>query len=93
MIKKPFQKYVKVIDTESVDEQGRPRIVAYAKWDLSMLADRAVGHRGMRSSLGRNARHFRAGSIRTGFVSWASRNIIVGFFHGFAVLVELRAFC
>ncbi len=42
MIKKPFQKYVKVVDTESVDEQGRPRIVAYAKWDLSMLADRGA---------------------------------------------------
>lgn len=42
MIKKPFQKYVKVVDTESVDEQGRPRLVAYAKWDLSMLADRGA---------------------------------------------------
>ena len=40
MIKKPFQKYLKVVDTESIDEQGRPRIVAFAKWDLSKLSDR-----------------------------------------------------
>lgn len=40
LINKPFQKYVKVVDPESTDEQGRPRIVAYAKWDLSMLPDR-----------------------------------------------------
>ncbi|KAJ5098965.1 acetyltransferase [Penicillium argentinense] len=37
---KPFQKYVKVIDTESNDHHGRPRIAAYAKWDTSMPEDR-----------------------------------------------------
>jgi hypothetical protein len=40
MINKPFQKYIKVVDTQSTDEQGRPRLVAYAKWDLSKLSDR-----------------------------------------------------
>ncbi|OOQ83688.1 hypothetical protein PEBR_36034 [Penicillium brasilianum] len=40
MINKPFQKYLKVVDTEATDEQGRPRMVAYAKWDLSTLSDR-----------------------------------------------------
>ncbi|KAL4994035.1 acyl-CoA N-acyltransferase [Aspergillus recurvatus] len=34
---KPFQKYVKVVDTSAQDEYSRKceRIVAYAKWDLS----------------------------------------------------------
>ncbi|GLI74783.1 hypothetical protein PoHVEF18_003031 [Penicillium ochrochloron] len=40
MINKPFQKYIKVVDTQSTDEQGRPRLVAYAKWDTSRLSDR-----------------------------------------------------
>lgn len=40
MINKPFQKYLKVVDTASTDEQGRPRIVSYAKWDLGTLAER-----------------------------------------------------
>ncbi|KAF2502489.1 acyl-CoA N-acyltransferase [Lophium mytilinum] len=40
MTKKPFQRYLKVIDTESKDSQGRPRIAAFAKWDLSMPDER-----------------------------------------------------
>lgn len=37
---KPYQRYVKVVDPESKDAQGRPRIVAYAKWDLAMPDER-----------------------------------------------------
>jgi hypothetical protein len=37
---KPFQRYLKVVDTESKDDQGRLRIAAYAKWDLSMPDER-----------------------------------------------------
>lgn len=40
LLHKPFQRYMKVIDTESKDAQGRPRIAAYAKWDLSMPEER-----------------------------------------------------
>ncbi|KAJ5925318.1 acetyltransferase [Penicillium verhagenii] len=40
MLNKPFQKYIKVVDTENKDENGRPRIAAYAKWDLSMPEER-----------------------------------------------------
>ncbi|EPS26468.1 hypothetical protein PDE_01405 [Penicillium oxalicum 114-2] len=40
MIRKPFQKYLKVVDTHTLDERGRPRLVAYAKWDLSMPEER-----------------------------------------------------
>jgi hypothetical protein len=32
---KPFQRYIKVVDTNSLDPKGKPRIAAYAKWDLS----------------------------------------------------------
>ncbi|KAJ5731744.1 acetyltransferase [Penicillium malachiteum] len=37
---KPFQKYVKIVDTEAVDSQGRPRVAAFAKWDLAMPEER-----------------------------------------------------
>lgn len=37
---RPFQKYLRVVDTASRDEQGRPRIVAFGKWDLSMPKER-----------------------------------------------------
>jgi hypothetical protein len=37
---KPFQRYLKVVDTGSKDDQGRLRIAAYAKWDLSMPDER-----------------------------------------------------
>jgi hypothetical protein len=40
MINKPFQKYLKVVDTASTDEKGRPRIVSYAKWDTATLEER-----------------------------------------------------
>lgn len=36
---KPYQKYLKVIDP-STQVAGRPRIAAYAKWDLSMASER-----------------------------------------------------
>ncbi|KAJ6016296.1 acetyltransferase [Penicillium herquei] len=37
---KPFQKYIKIVDTEAVDSQGRPRLAAFAKWDLAMPEER-----------------------------------------------------
>ncbi|KAJ5741538.1 acetyltransferase [Penicillium manginii] len=37
---KPFQKYIKVVDPTLIDRNGRPRIVAYAKWDTSMPEER-----------------------------------------------------
>lgn len=37
---KPYQKYLRVVDTESKDEQGRPRLVAFGKWDLAMPEER-----------------------------------------------------
>ncbi|KFY15947.1 hypothetical protein V492_01664 [Pseudogymnoascus sp. VKM F-4246] len=40
---KPNVKYLKVVDTESKDEQGRPRIAAFATWDTAMAEER--GHR------------------------------------------------
>jgi hypothetical protein len=33
---KPSARYLRVVDTESKDEQGRPRLVAFAMWDLAM---------------------------------------------------------
>ncbi|TDZ27371.1 putative transcriptional regulatory protein [Colletotrichum spinosum] len=36
ILNKPFQRYVKVVDTASADTTGRARIAAFAKWDLSM---------------------------------------------------------
>lgn len=40
LLHKPFQRYLKVVDTRSRDANGRPRIAAYAKWDLSMPDER-----------------------------------------------------
>ncbi|KAJ5814481.1 hypothetical protein N7474_006258 [Penicillium riverlandense] len=37
---KPFQKYLRVTDAASRDEQGRPRLVAFGKWDLAMPDER-----------------------------------------------------
>lgn len=37
---KPFQRYVKVVDPETLDDQGKPRLVAWAKWDLAMPDER-----------------------------------------------------
>ena len=33
---KPYQYFIKVVDPEIIDEQGSPRILAYAKWDTAM---------------------------------------------------------
>ncbi|KAJ5651120.1 acetyltransferase [Penicillium longicatenatum] len=40
LVNKPFQKYIKIVDMENKDENGRPRIAAYAKWDLSTPEER-----------------------------------------------------
>ncbi|KAF5990558.1 hypothetical protein FBULB1_35 [Fusarium bulbicola] len=40
LIHKPFQRYVKVVDPDSEDANGRPRIAAFAKWDTSMPCER-----------------------------------------------------
>jgi hypothetical protein len=40
MTDKPYQRYIKVVDPGSKDVNGRPRIVAYAKWDLAMPDER-----------------------------------------------------
>lgn len=37
---KPYQKYLRVVDTNSKDEQGQPQLVAFGKWDLSMPKER-----------------------------------------------------
>ena len=39
-LNKPFQRYLKVVDTQLLDAHGRPRLAAYAKWDLSMPEER-----------------------------------------------------
>ncbi|OQE00396.1 hypothetical protein PENVUL_c052G05550 [Penicillium vulpinum] len=39
-IQKSHHRYLRVVDTESKDEQGRPRLVAFGKWDLAMPDDR-----------------------------------------------------
>ncbi|RSL51386.1 hypothetical protein CEP52_016557 [Fusarium oligoseptatum] len=37
---KAYQHYMKVIDTNSKDRQGRPRTVAFAKWDMATQEER-----------------------------------------------------
>ncbi|KAJ5086875.1 hypothetical protein NUU61_008182 [Penicillium alfredii] len=37
---KPLQKYVRVVDEDAKDAQGRPRLVAFGKWDLSTPEER-----------------------------------------------------
>ncbi|KAH6685432.1 acetyltransferase [Plectosphaerella plurivora] len=39
---KPFQRYVKMVDPATLDAQGRPRIAAWVKWDLSMPEERGA---------------------------------------------------
>lgn len=39
LVNKPFQKYLKVVDTSQIQD-GRPRLAAYVKWDLSMPDER-----------------------------------------------------
>ncbi|KAJ5624772.1 hypothetical protein N7510_001081 [Penicillium lagena] len=36
LLHKPFQKYLKVVDPELVDKDGRSKLVAYAKWDMAV---------------------------------------------------------
>ncbi|KAH7174580.1 acyl-CoA N-acyltransferase [Fusarium flagelliforme] len=36
LLHKPFQHYIKVIDPQTQDPRGRPRIAAFAKWDTEM---------------------------------------------------------
>lgn len=40
MTNRPYQRYIKVVDPETTDDQGKPRIVAWAKWDLTMPEER-----------------------------------------------------
>lgn len=40
LLHKPHQRYIKIVDTKSVDAKGRPRIAAFAKWDLAMPEER-----------------------------------------------------
>jgi hypothetical protein len=37
---RPYQRYLRVVDTASKDEQGRPRLAAFGKWDLAMPDER-----------------------------------------------------
>lgn len=37
---RPYQTYVKIIDPESKDNDGNPRMVAWGKWDQSMPNER-----------------------------------------------------
>ncbi|KFY74621.1 hypothetical protein V499_05368 [Pseudogymnoascus sp. VKM F-103] len=37
---RPDTKYLRIVDPESKDEQGRPRIVAFGIWDLAMPEER-----------------------------------------------------
>ncbi len=40
---KPDVRYMRVVDTASVDDQGRPRLVSFAAWDLA--PPEVSGHR------------------------------------------------
>ncbi|KAI8657972.1 N-acetyltransferase domain-containing protein [Fusarium keratoplasticum] len=40
IINKPLARYVKVVDPDTLDTQGRSRIAAYAKWDTAMPEER-----------------------------------------------------
>ncbi|OBT66138.1 hypothetical protein VE03_05140 [Pseudogymnoascus sp. 23342-1-I1] len=37
---RPTTKYLRIVDPESKDEQGRPRVVAFGVWDLAMPEER-----------------------------------------------------
>ncbi|EKV13917.1 hypothetical protein PDIG_35700 [Penicillium digitatum PHI26] len=39
-IQKSHYRYLRVVDTEAKDKQGRPRLVAFGKWDLAMPDER-----------------------------------------------------
>jgi len=40
MLNKPFQRYIKIVDTKSTDARGKPQVAAFAKWDLAMPTER-----------------------------------------------------
>lgn len=40
LLRRPFQRYLKVVDPESKGANGQPRVAAYAKWDLSTPEER-----------------------------------------------------
>lgn len=40
MLDRPYQRYMKIVEPDSRDAHGRPRIVAFAKWDLAMAEER-----------------------------------------------------
>lgn len=40
LLRRPFQRYVKIVDSGAKDDNGQPRIAAYAKWDLSTAEQR-----------------------------------------------------
>lgn len=40
LLQRPFQIYLKVVDSGSKDADGRPPIAAYAKWDFSTPEER-----------------------------------------------------
>lgn len=40
MLNKPYAKYVKIVAPQAQDACSRPRIVAFAKWDLAMPDER-----------------------------------------------------
>jgi GNAT superfamily N-acetyltransferase len=41
-IQKPNFRYLRVVDPEVKDEQGKPRIVSFAAWDMAMPEERGV---------------------------------------------------
>lgn len=40
MLQRPYQHFLKIVDPSSVDENGRPRIAAFVKWDTAMPQER-----------------------------------------------------
>lgn len=40
MLNRPYQRYMKIVDPDCRDAHGRPRIAAFAKWDLAMPDER-----------------------------------------------------
>lgn len=42
MLNRPYQRYVKIVDPNTTDAEGRARIAAFAKWDLSMPSERGA---------------------------------------------------
>lgn len=42
MLEKPFQHYIKVVDEGDINERGKARIIAYAKWDTGSQEQRGA---------------------------------------------------